>query len=98
MAKEHTNLFGTLHGGAIATLADTLTTFVSIAEDRHMREGMSTNLSVDYLIAAKLGEPLIIECCSDKIGKYLSFASASFLNKRVRKPSHYILYKHWYRF
>lgn len=87
VAPEDVNLFGTLHGGAIATLADNLTTFAAVVDDRQMRPGVSVGLQVDYMIAPKIGETVTIECQSDKTGKFLSFSSAVFYNDKVRKES-----------
>lgn len=87
VAPEDVNMFGTLHGGAIATLADNLTTFAAVVEDRQQRPGVSVNLAVEYMIAPKVGETVTVECRCDKTGKYLSFSSATFYNDKVRKPT-----------
>lgn len=84
VAPEDVNMFGTLHGGAIATLADNLTTFAAVVEDRQQRPGVSINLAVEYMIAPKVGETVTIECRCDKTGKFLSFSSAIFYNDKVR--------------
>lgn len=80
------NPMGSLHGGAIATLADNLTTFPAIVDDRFNRAGVSISLEIDYMSAPKPGEVLTIECVADKTGKYLSFSSATFRNSKVRIP------------
>ena len=85
------NLMGTLHGGAIATLADNLTTYPIILEDRNLRAGVSTSLVVDYASAPKPGEAVYIECKADKIGKHLGFSTAIFRNEKgelIAKASH----------
>lgn len=82
-------MFGTLHGGAIATLADNLTTFAAVVEDRQQRPGVSVGLQVDYMIAPKIGETVSIECQCDKTGKFLSFSSCTFYNEKVRMTSDY---------
>ena len=78
---------GTLHGGAIATLADNLTTYPIILEDRNLRAGVSTSLVVDYASAPKPGEAVYIECKADKIGKHLGFSTAIFRNEKVQIPA-----------
>jgi acyl-coenzyme A thioesterase 13 len=89
--KADCNLMGTLHGGAIATMADNLTTYAAIIEDRHLRPGVSVTLEVDYMRAPKAGEVVLIECKLDKTGAYLSFSSADFLTEKrelIAKAKH----------
>lgn len=90
--KADCNLMGTLHGGAIATMADNLTTYAAIIEDRHLRPGVSVTLEVDYMRAPKAGEVVLIECKLDKTGAYLSFSSADFLTEKVHILSEHILF------
>jgi acyl-coenzyme A thioesterase 13 len=81
--EKDCNLMGTLHGGAIATLADNLTTYPILIEDRNGRAGVSASLMVDYCSAPKPGETVFIECKADKVGKNLGFSTAIFRNEKV---------------
>lgn len=84
------NLMGSLHGGAIATLADNLTTYAALLDDRNFRAGVSVSLEVDYMSAPRPGEVITIECVPEKTGKYLSFSSATFVNSKVRFRQHFL--------
>lgn len=77
------NAMGTLHGGAIATLADNLTSYAAMLDDLYSRPGVSVSLDVDYMLAPKPGDEILIECICDKTGKLLSFSSAIFYNQKV---------------
>lgn len=53
--KENSNMLGSLHGGAIATLADELSSYAIMSLDKSIRGSVSVNLSVNYLSAAMEG-------------------------------------------
>jgi acyl-CoA thioesterase len=52
IADEHLNGFGTVHGGAIFTLADLV---FGTAANAHGRIAMAINCSIAYVIAARQG-------------------------------------------
>ncbi|XP_071807742.1 acyl-coenzyme A thioesterase 13-like [Asterias amurensis] len=77
---EQTNMMGTLHGGFIATLVDSLTT-VAIMTTPVGVPGVSVDLSVSYLKAAKIGEKITMDAEVTKVGKTLAFTTASLINE-----------------
>ena len=84
VGSQLTNVFGTLHGGAIATLVDDLATFAIARADRYGRAGTTTDLHVSYLAPAALGDTLWLEAQVTQSGLSLAFAevSLSHLNKK----------------
>ena len=66
------NSWGTLHGGAIATLVDVMGTLALLAKD-HKRGGVSVELSVSYLVAVKAGDKVHCKGRTLKLGKTLGF-------------------------
>ena len=46
--EEHTNVYGTLHGGMSATLVDIVTSMAVITEDEdsYLKLGVSTNINM----------------------------------------------------
>jgi len=84
VAKEHTNAFGTLHGGCTATMVDTVTTSALVATSRG-EPGVSVDLAVSYLAAANLGETVVVEGSVIKLGKSLAFTRADVFRKSDNK-------------
>ncbi len=70
---------GTLHGGFIATLVDSLTTIAVMTTPVGV-PGVSVDLSVSYLKAAKIGEKITMDAEVTKVGKTLAFTTASLVN------------------
>ena len=68
IADEHLNAFGTVHGGAIFTLADLV---FGSAVNAHGRVAMAINCSIAYVKAAKSGY-LIAEAKEVSIGYKLA--------------------------
>jgi acyl-coenzyme A thioesterase 13 len=66
------NGYGTLHGGAIATLVDILGTLALVALDK-TKAGVSVDLNVTYLSPAKAGEKVICMGKTLRLGKTLGF-------------------------
>jgi len=99
VGQEHTNQFGTLHGGFSATLVDAITTYSLLTTDAGSlyKLGVSVNLSLEYMKAAKVGEDIIVDAKVLKRGKNLAFLEAEIRNKETNallvKGSHtkYIL-------
>ncbi len=75
LAPVHCNSFGLLHGGVIATLADSA---MANSVARHYATPVlpiTTNLSIDYLGAAKLGQWVDFTTFFVKARKTIAFAS-----------------------
>ncbi|CAI5520213.1 unnamed protein product [Closterium sp. Naga37s-1] len=77
VTPELVNRYNTLHGGAIATLTDVVTSAALIAAVGPPG-GVSTDLSVAYLDAAKLGEVVDVDASVLRVGKSLAFLQALF--------------------
>ena len=71
VTRELTNRFGTLHGGAIATIVDVLTTAALLTMTT--RGGVSVELSCAYCAPAALEETVRVECEVVKMGKTLAW-------------------------
>lgn len=70
------NTYGTLHGGAIATIVDVVGTMALLAKD-HLRAGVSVEMNISYLAAAKAGEKVLIHGRVLKTGKRLGFSEVT---------------------
>ena len=88
-----TNSGGSLHGGAQATLVDTLTTTALSAAQAHenllagdseveSRDRGTTSLRVDYMDGGRPGETVFISATVDRVGGSLCFLSAEIYNVR----------------
>jgi len=71
------NAAGNLHGGAIATIVDMMTTITIVIFDKHNRAGVSVNLGVSYVTAATIGETIFVESKLLKSGKNLAFSECT---------------------
>jgi acyl-coenzyme A thioesterase 13 len=74
------NSYGTLHGGATSTLVDVVGTMALLTQDP-LRPGVSVELSVSFLAAAKLGEEVAIEGRVLRQGKKLGFTQVDLRRK-----------------
>ena len=81
--KDHSNLYGTLHGGFSATLVDAVTSYALVTDDidslRNL--GVSVHLGLEYMKAAKVGEDIVVDAAVVKRGKSLAFLTAEIRNK-----------------
>ncbi|NWX04515.1 ACO13 thioesterase, partial [Caloenas nicobarica] len=82
--EEHTNRFGTLHGGLTATLVDVVSTTALIYTER-AAPGVSVDMNITYTSAAKIGEEILITAQILKQGRNLAFASVDLTNKASGK-------------
>ncbi|KAJ8402994.1 hypothetical protein AAFF_G00359100 [Aldrovandia affinis] len=57
--EEHTNRGGTLHGGLTATLVDVISA-VALLHTERAALGVSVDMNITYMNAAKLGEDVLI--------------------------------------
>lgn len=71
------NLFGNLHGGAIATLIDDAGTMAILSGDREHRPGVSVDLNVSYLSSAPLGSTVVADAMVLKTGRTLAFVEVN---------------------
>lgn len=77
---QHTNVYGSLHGGFTATLIDICT---SIAMSTHPRKGngVSVDLNISYLKPGLLNERIVIKADTIRVGKTMGFSEAVITNK-----------------
>ncbi|XP_053719811.1 acyl-coenzyme A thioesterase 13 [Synchiropus splendidus] len=82
--EEHTNRGGTMHGGLTATLVDVISTLAIMNSERGA-PGVSVDLNVTYMSAAKLGDDVLITAHVLKEGRTLAFANVDLTNKATGK-------------
>ncbi|XP_014707096.1 acyl-coenzyme A thioesterase 13 [Equus asinus] len=82
--EEHTNKMGTLHGGLIATLVDSISTVALLLSERGA-PGVSVDMNITYMSPAKMGEDILITAHILKQGKTLAFTSVDLTNKVTGK-------------
>ncbi|XP_066481006.1 acyl-coenzyme A thioesterase 13 isoform X1 [Tiliqua scincoides] len=82
--EEHTNRGGTLHGGLTATLVDVVSTAALLYTERGA-PGVSVDMNITYMSAAKIGEEILITAEILKQGRSLAFASVDLTNKATGK-------------
>ena len=75
-----TNTYATLHGGATATLVDVVGSMALLARDP-TRAGVSVDLSVSYIAAARAGETVRCLGRALKVGRRLGFSSVELRRK-----------------
>lgn len=74
--KQHTNSFGTLHGGLTCTLVDICGT-IAIMSLRPTSPGVSIDINTSFVAAGKIGEEITILASVLKFGKSLSFTDVA---------------------
>ncbi|XP_077405121.1 acyl-coenzyme A thioesterase 13 [Vanacampus margaritifer] len=84
VAEEHTNGFGTLHGGLTATLVDVISTLAIMYSDRGS-PGVSVDMNITYVNAAKMGEDVLITAQVLKEGRTLAFSTVDLTSKATGK-------------
>ncbi|EFB28339.1 hypothetical protein PANDA_003872, partial [Ailuropoda melanoleuca] len=80
VGEDHTNKYGTLHGGMTATLVDSISTVALLCTERGA-PGVSVDMNITYMSPAKVGEDLVITAHILKQGKTLAFTSVDLMNK-----------------
>ncbi|XP_016848413.1 acyl-coenzyme A thioesterase 13 [Anolis carolinensis] len=80
VAEEHTNRGGTLHGGLTATLIDVVSTAALLHSERGA-PGVSVDMNITYVSAAKIGDEILITAEILKQGKRLAFTTVDLTNK-----------------
>ena len=76
VTKDILNLFGSPHGGALATILDTSTTLAILKADKKRRKTVSAQLNINFLNPAKLDDFLLIQADCTRVGKTLAFSEA----------------------
>ena len=79
------NLFGTMHGGAIASLVDVSTTLLVSAFDKTSRHNVSVELNTQYLNPINNNSSILIHCKVPKSGKSLAYSYADIYDEETLK-------------
>lgn len=79
VTEELSNGGGALHGGAIATIIDVLTTAILLAAD--LRPSVTIDLHTTCISAAQIGDDVTIEARIDNIGKSIQFSSCRLFTR-----------------
>jgi acyl-coenzyme A thioesterase 13 len=74
------NAYTTLHGGAICTIVDVVGTLALLSIDAS-RPGVSVDLNVNFISAAKAGEDVVIEGIVLKSGRRLGFSQVEIRHR-----------------
>lgn len=82
--EEHANRGGTLHGGLTATLVDIIST-LAIMQSERRAPGVSVDMNITYMNAAKMGEDILITAQVLKQGRTLAFATVDLTSKATGK-------------
>lgn len=82
--EEHANRGGTLHGGLTATLVDIIST-LAIMQSERGAPGVSVDMNITYMNAAKMGEDILITAQVLKQGRTLAFATVDLTSKATGK-------------
>ncbi|KAK9812786.1 hypothetical protein WJX72_003675 [[Myrmecia] bisecta] len=77
------NRYGTLHGGCIATLVDTVGSAALVTQST--RSGVSLNISVDYLSPMPSGEDCEIDARVVKVGKNIATINVELRRKQTKQ-------------
>ncbi|XP_026757929.1 acyl-coenzyme A thioesterase 13-like [Galleria mellonella] len=85
VGPEHLNQRGTLHGGFIAHLVDAISTYALTSNEKVDTRGVSIDLSVSYMSAAKEGDNIEVEAVTKKTGKKIAFLEVEVRNKDSRQ-------------
>jgi len=86
--KQHTNGYGTLHGGFTASAVDVISSLAVLTHQKVVDEidslpqsGVSIDIHVSYLSSANIGDRIIINAKTVKRGRNLAFLKVSLLKK-----------------
>ncbi|XP_076463014.1 acyl-coenzyme A thioesterase 13-like [Babylonia areolata] len=80
VTAELLNGAGAVHGGAIATIVDGVSTWAAVSAGKNI-PGVSIELSVSYIKAALPGETLLVEAQTSHMGGRLAFLTVDIKNK-----------------
>ncbi len=84
--EEHTNRGGTLHGGLSALLVDNISTIaLTLPDGQAFSYGVSVNMDLSYMKAAKIGDEILIEANVLRRGRTLAFLEVELRNKATNE-------------
>ncbi|KAJ8300889.1 hypothetical protein KUTeg_022408 [Tegillarca granosa] len=79
VTENDQNRGGTLHGGMIATLVDAVSTWALLTSEKQTA-GVSVDMNISYMKAAKVGEDITIDAKTLKLGNRLAFLTVDITN------------------
>ena len=79
VTERHTNSRGTIHGGALATLADIGMGYLMAYGAEPPRRLTTASLNIDYTGSAKVGDWITVEMDVPRVGRQLAFANARLM-------------------
>lgn len=82
---EMLNITGALHGAAINTMIENITTVNLLLNDKNLRESTSVDLNCSYLRGTMVDQEIFILSESSKIGKNLGFTQVWLYNSKLEK-------------
>jgi len=82
--SKHCNARGTVHGGILATLADTALGYAMAFSTTPPMSLVTASLTLDFAGTAKIGDWLEAHVDVQKAGKRLAFANCYLLNDKLR--------------
>ncbi|KAG9306226.1 hypothetical protein G9A89_016130 [Geosiphon pyriformis] len=82
VTQEECNPMGTLHGGFIATIIDSLSSATQYGK-KNGWIGVSIDLTISYVSPAKNGDNISVECTLIKIGKNLAKTTTVIRNTQT---------------
>ncbi|MGI1677767.1 MAG: PaaI family thioesterase [Cellvibrionaceae bacterium] len=87
--EKHCNARGLVHGGIVSGIADVALGYNASLSKNPPVSMVTTNLSIDYVGAIKLGEWVEVHVDVQKVGSRVAFANCYFVvkDKRVARAS-----------
>ncbi|CAL4160386.1 unnamed protein product, partial [Meganyctiphanes norvegica] len=82
IGEEHKNRGGNIHGGMTSLLVDMVSTMALMTTERAV-PGVSVELSVSFMKAAKVGEEILIDAETLRVGRNLAFLNVEITNKET---------------
>ena len=82
VTKRRTNRYSTLHGGCIAALVDIVSTAALLAGSKSRASGVTLDLNISYATAAKLGETVLVEAETLKVGRSTALLSVTLREEK----------------
>ncbi|VDI10066.1 acyl-coenzyme A thioesterase 13 [Mytilus galloprovincialis] len=80
VTEDDQNRGGTLHGGMTATLVDAVSTWALLTSDKQVA-GVSVDMGISYMKAAKVGEEILIDAKTLRVGNRLAFLTVDITRK-----------------
>ncbi|XP_077302566.1 acyl-coenzyme A thioesterase 13 [Arctopsyche grandis] len=82
VSEEHLNGGGGLHGGYIASLVDSVSTYALMTNEKgNSSPGVSVEMHISYLKGARAGDDIVIDAKTVKAGKNLAFLQVEIKKK-----------------